>query len=185
MVQVPVGAQVGAQNQKWKFINREEGEKTPVMVRINGKKTSCRRFSANKYGDHLIEKIENLTKDLQNETNVAMEIFEWLIPNVDEEMVMEEASYKEIYEIISKLRPTKSRGENEVTNVMNPENPQIMTLAVLHLFYWMVRKSTLPQEFKTSRVIPLRIKDKDSAELDSFCPVNDLNGFSPSQFRPY
>ena len=68
----------------------------PVMVRINGKKTSCQRLIANKYGDHLIEKIENLTKDLPNETKVAMDLFERLIPNVDKEMVIEEATYREV-----------------------------------------------------------------------------------------
>ena len=39
----------------------------------------------------------------------------------------------------------------------------------------MIRKGEFPEEFKTSRVIPLKKKGKDESELDSFRPVNNLN----------
>ena len=160
---------------KWKFINQEDGKKTPVMVRVKGRMMTNQCLIANSYGEHLKDQIETITKEIPDNTDDAMKLFEKLIPKVDDELVMEEASYSEVYKLVSSLKPSKCRGENEVTNAMLREIPQIITLAVLHLFNWMVRKGTFPKKFKTSRIIPLRKRDKDAANLDSFCPVNNLN----------
>merc|ERR1711954_593636 len=50
-----------------------------------------------------------------------------------------------------------------------------MTLAILHLFNCMLRTDTFPQEYKTARIIPLKKKDKDKHDIDSFHPVSNLN----------
>ena len=47
---------------RWKFINDSEEEKTPVQVKVDGVKTTKQRTIANAYGDHLLDKVENLTK---------------------------------------------------------------------------------------------------------------------------
>ena len=62
-----------------------------------------------------------------------------------------------------------------MTNMMLKEIPQYATLAIMHLFNWMVRSSVFPSEFKVSRILPLKKKDKPSSALDSFRPVNNMN----------
>ena len=138
------------------------------MICIDGKKTTSQRKIANEYGEHLLRKIDKLTKDILDEKEVAIKLFQKLIPKVDEDFVIKEARYKEVYKIISKLKPTKSRGDNEVTNMLIREIPQIMTLATMHLFNSMVRTGSFPKDYKTSHIIPLCKKDKDELDIDSF-----------------
>ena len=45
----------------------EDSKKTPVMISIEGKKTTYQRTIANKYGKHLINKLNNLIKDIPDE----------------------------------------------------------------------------------------------------------------------
>ena len=51
-------------NAKWKFIRQDEGNKNPVSVKINGKKTTCERKIAKKYGEHILRNIDSLTNNI-------------------------------------------------------------------------------------------------------------------------
>ena len=74
-----------------------------------------------------------LTKDIPDEKQVAINLFENFIPQVENDWELKEVRYKEVYEIVSKLKPSKSRGDNEVTNLLLREIPQIMMLSIMHL----------------------------------------------------
>ena len=60
---------------KWNLLKQEEEQKTPVMVKIDNVKTTNQRKIADKYGDLLIEKIENLTKGVSENKSIAIKNF--------------------------------------------------------------------------------------------------------------
>ena len=97
-----------------------------------------------------------------------MNFFLKLIERVEDNFVFKEVRYKDIYKTIAKLKPSRARGENELTNEFLKEIPKYSTLAILHLFNWMVRSSKFPSEFKVSRILPSKKKDKPNTALDSF-----------------
>merc|ERR1711954_37175 len=98
-----------------------------------------------------------------------------LIKRVEDDLVLRETNYREVYKIISNLKKSNSHGKNELTNNILKEIPQYITLAIVHLFNTMIRNEKYPQAFKTSRIIPLLKKKKSKTDLDSFRPVNNLN----------
>merc|ERR1711954_492447 len=101
---------------KWKFINENDVCKTPVYVKINGKYSSNQRLIAEKYSEHLIDKIDSLTNSLPDKRNEAMKVYSKLVERVEEDCVLKEITYKKVYKTIMKLKKTNSRGENEITN---------------------------------------------------------------------
>ena len=161
--------------EKWKFIRNDDTDKTPVYVKVDNNYTSCQRRIANAYAEHTSNKIKNLTEHLPDKKDQAMNIFKSLIKRVDQDLVLRETNYREVYKIISNLKRSNSRGENEITNNILKEIPQYITLAIVHLFNTMIRNEKYPQAFKTSRIIPLLKKKKSKTDLDSFRPVNNLN----------
>ena len=94
---------------------------------------------------------------------------------MEEDWFLETVRYKDIEKVISKIKPSRSRGDNEVTNLMIREIPQYATLATMHLFNCMVRTGIFPKEYQVSRFIPLKKKDKDDLDINSHRPVNNLN----------
>ena len=62
-------------NSRWKYINDSEEEKTPVQVKVDGIKTTKQRTIANAYGDHLLAKVENLTKNSQMKRKKPLNYF--------------------------------------------------------------------------------------------------------------
>ena len=161
--------------QKWKYIREDEGEKTPVKIKLDGKETTCQREIATKYSDHILKKIDELTKNLPDKTAEAMEVFKKLVNKVEEDFSFKTVSYREVYKIVSRLKPSKSRGENELTNSFIREIPQFSSTAIMHLFNSIIRSGRFPENFKVSRILPLRKRDKVESSLDSFRPVNNLN----------
>ena len=125
--------------------------------------------------EHIQNKIECLTAEKPNRKDDAMKIFLKLIEKVEENFEFHEVLYKDIYKTITKLKPSRARGDNELTNEFLKEIPQYSTLAIMHLFNWMVRTSKFPSEFKVCRILLLKKKDKPSSALDLFRPVNNMN----------
>ena len=162
-------------NFKRKVIRNEDDKKTPVMLKINGKKTTNHYEIAENYAKNLINKVDSLTKDLPDRRDTAISLFEKLFSKVEKDWELKTVNYKEVYKIVSKIKPSKSRGDNEVTNLMIREIPRYTTLATMHLFNSMVRTGTFPEEYKTSHVIPLKKKDKDDSDINSFRPLHNLN----------
>ena len=160
---------------KWKFIRNEDEEKIPVKVVIDRSSTSNQRKIANKYMEHIQNKIDSLTAEKPDRKDDAMKIFLKLIEKVEENFEFHEVLYKDIYKTITKLKPSRARGDNKLTNKILKEIPQYSTLAIMHLFNWMVRTSKFPSEFKVSRILPLKKKDKPSSALESFRPMNNMN----------
>ena len=160
---------------KWKFINENDVCKTPVYVKINGKYSSNQRLIAEKYSEHLIDKIDSLTNSLPDKRNEAMKVYTKLVERVEEDCVLKEITYKKVYKTIMKLKKTNSRGENEITNRYLKEIPQFISLAILHLYNNIIRSGKYPDEFKLSRIIPLIKKKKDKGNIDSYRPINNVN----------
>ena len=118
---------------KWKFIQNDEEEKTPVKVVIDGSVTTSQRKIANKYMEHIQHKIDSLTVEKPDRKTDAMKIFAKLISKVDDTFEFEEVRYKDVYKTITKLKPSRARGENELTNVFIKEIPQYATLVIMQL----------------------------------------------------
>ena len=134
-----------------------------MEVKVKGKKTTDQCRIANEYGDMIIEKIKNLTKELPDKKSSAMKIYEKMITKVEENMVFTEVTYREVYKILSKTKNSKSRGDNELCSAFLKEIPQFTTLAIVHLFNCIVRTGVFLDEFKLSRIIALKKKMKDSS----------------------
>ena len=117
--------------------------------------TTVQRTIAEEYACHIEKKIENLTKSLPEAKEKAVNIFKKLVSRVDEDFNFSEVRYKEVYKMVSSIRNSKSRGENELSNCFLREIPQYVSLALTHLFNNMVRSGVYPAAFKTSRIIPL------------------------------
>ena len=59
-----------------------------------------------------------------------MNLFRKLIERNEEDFSFFTVSLKNVYKIINHLRPTKARGENEITNLMIKQIPQYVALAI-------------------------------------------------------
>ena len=123
----------------------------------------------------LIKKIKTLTSNMPERKEVAISIFKDVINKVEDDFKFEECTYKDVYRVVSRVKNSKTRGENEVCNSLLREIPQFMTLAIQHLVNSIIRTGKFPNELKVSRVIPLKKKGKDSSLLESFRPINNLN----------
>ena len=104
---------------------------------------------------------------------IAIESFKELIAKVEEDLVFEEVGYKQLYKVVSNIKRSKAMGDNKLCNMFLKELPQYSLLALMHLFNSILRTGRFPKEFKMSRIIPLRKKDKNPANLNSFCPINN------------
>ena len=60
---------------EWKVIRNDDDKKTPVMLKINGKKTTNQREIAENYAKNLINKVDSLTKDLPDRRETAISKF--------------------------------------------------------------------------------------------------------------
>ena len=75
----------------------------------------------------LLKKIEDLTKDLPDRKAEAMEVFRRVIDRVKDTLEFKEVIYQDVYKIISKLKNSKSRGENELNNLFLKEIQQYVS----------------------------------------------------------
>ena len=85
---------------KWKILRQDEGNKTPVSVKINGKKTTCQRKIVEKYSKQILKKIDNEKKNILDKRENTMDIFKSLITRVEDELLMKEVTYKEVYKVV-------------------------------------------------------------------------------------
>ena len=83
----------------------DEGEKTPVKVKVSREFTILQRIIAQKYVEHIKKKIDDLTKDKPDRKDNAMLIFTKLVEKVEETFEFREVGYQDVYRIISKIKP--------------------------------------------------------------------------------
>ena len=97
------------------------------------------------------------------------------MPRNEEDIKLKEVTIKEVYEIINKSRPTKSRGNNEVNMYILKQIPQLSAIALTHIINCIIRTGIFPESMKISRVIPILKPKKDKNSLRSYRPINNMN----------
>ena len=93
---------------RWKFIKTDEDEKTPVRINIDGESTKCQRKIANKYIQHIQEKINKLTEEKDDKGIDPMKVFEKLISKVEKTFEFTEVRYKDVYKVITSLKLSRA-----------------------------------------------------------------------------
>merc|ERR1711954_552990 len=120
---------------KWKELKIEERNenKTLVSANINNKIECSPKTLANEFSKTLLDKIQEIKNELPVNDIIAEKIYKDLVPRNENEIKSKEVTIKEIYEIINKSRPTKSRGNNEVNMYILKQIPQLSAIALTHI----------------------------------------------------
>ena len=63
------------------------------------------------------KKINELIENLPENKQIAIEIYKSLVTQAEEELVFEKITYKDAYKVKEKLKPSRSCGETELTNL--------------------------------------------------------------------
>merc|ERR1711954_185007 len=135
---------------KWKELKIEEGNenKTLVSAYINNKIECSPKTLANEISKTLLDKIQEIKNELPVNDIIAEKIYKDLVPRNENEIKLQEVTIKEIYEIINKSRPTKSRGNNEVNMYILKQIPQLAAIALTHIRNTIIRMGIFPECMK-------------------------------------
>ena len=106
---------------------------------------------------------------------MAEKIYKQLIEGNDDSMEVEEVTIKEMYKLITKSRPTKLRGNNELNMYVLRQIPELAAICLTHLVNSIIRTRQFPDILKISRIIPILKPKKDRMSLQSNRPMNNLN----------
>ena len=70
------------------------------------------------------------------------------MPRNEEDIKLKEVTIKEVYEIINKSRPTKSRGNNEVNMYILKQIPQLSAIALTHIINCTIRMGIFSRKYE-------------------------------------
>ena len=97
---------------------------------------------------------------MPSSTILAQLVFKKLVKRNPKDFKLKEVTIKDTYNYLNKLKPSKSRGDDEVNNFIIKQIPNFMAVCITHLFNHIVWKGIFPDNLKTSRVIPIRKPNK-------------------------
>ena len=103
-----------------------------------------------------------------------MEILKLLIPRVHNNFKLKLLTKEDIYKLIDKLKPSKSKGHDELNNDIIKKLKYEITPYLLHLYNNIITKAIYPHIFKLQRITPLCKPDKDPLNIASYRPINNL-----------
>ena len=104
-----------------------------------------------------------------------MTILSYLLPRVEDTLVIPIPSTKDIADIISKSKATHAVGNNIITMaVIKKLSPKIVP-HITHLITRIIITETYPDILKVTRISPNLKPDKDSYSIDSYHPICNLS----------
>merc|ERR1711954_472042 len=100
--------------------------------------------------------------------------FKSVIPRVNDDIVLEPVTIKEVKKIIKSMKNSNSRGNTEITNQIVKTLIDYLGVALSHLANTIYKTGVYPKALKIARVLPLKKSGKPSESLNSFRPINNL-----------
>ena len=161
---------------RWKVIDSldEPENLIPTTINYKGELSNSPKRIGEMLGNFYNEKIETIRSEFDASNTAAMETFEYLIPKPNTSFSFKTVSTSKTYEVITKLKLSNAKGNDEMTSRIMRECPHFNALAITHIFNSMIRTKKYPQILKTARIVPLLKKGKDPTDPNSFRPVSNL-----------
>ena len=164
-------------NDRWRCIKDFNGDKKthpPQCIINNGSSITSPRHISNLMCNFFITKINDIRKSFTSNNITPMQILKELLPENKNNFILPEITIKEMNELIKKLKPTHSRGHDQITyNIIKKINIEISPYLV-HLVNSIIRTGIFPDILKISRISPISKPDKDPKIISSYRPINNL-----------
>lgn len=107
-------------------------------------------------------------------TILAQIIYKKLVKRNRNDFKFKKTTIEGTYKYSIKLKPPKSRGDDELNISIVKQIPNLMALCITHLCNHKVRKGIFPEIIKTSIVILLKKPRKPKDSLNAFRPINNI-----------
>ena len=162
---------------KWKCIKEYNGNsKTnpPSTLIHEGTSITSPKKMSNIMNNFFIEKIKIIRDNFPNFTVSPLQILEKLKTRNKNTLTIPFLDIKTLHNIIKKLKPSKSRGHDEINNFVIKKIYKEISPVLVHLYNSMIRTSTYPTIFKLSRITPLCKMNKNPLLPSSYRPINNL-----------
>ena len=162
---------------RWRILKEAEEmeNSTPTRIVHNGVEYTSPREIAEVMNEYYILKTRELRKDFANTEDQALEITNYLLPNVDSEFSFKRIKTHEMYEILTDLKNSKTCGDDYIAAFILKEMPFYLAPRLTHLFNRMIDCKTFPAALKTSRILPILKKGKSATNPSSYRPISNVN----------
>ena len=154
---------------------RKAEDSFPTMINDNGESVTSQKKIAEVMAKYFCKKVDDIKTTFDSNKTKAMTILKKLTKQRTDEFEFKKLTREEVYEIILKVKSSRTVANDAISMDLLKQIPHIMSLILMHLFNRIIETKKFPKALKVSRIIPLRKKNKCRISRESYCPVSILN----------